>query len=129
MKKLLMIIPLVILLCFTFSCQKQGEEVDIEAEKAKVQSVLNQYSKVWETEDIELFSKIFSQEENMVVFDGMSSIRYVGWEAWKELILEYFKSFEEVDISFRDQVMKVHASGDVAWISCIEDGNFIYQGQ
>ncbi len=31
MKKLLMVIPLVILLCFTFSCQ-QGEEVDAEKE-------------------------------------------------------------------------------------------------
>ena len=32
MKKLLMIIPLVILLCLTFSCQKQGEEVAAEKE-------------------------------------------------------------------------------------------------
>lgn len=30
MKKLLMVIPLVILLCFTFSCQKQGEDVTEE---------------------------------------------------------------------------------------------------
>ncbi len=38
MKKLLMIISLVILLCFTFSCQHEGEEtaeeptVDVEAD-------------------------------------------------------------------------------------------------
>jgi ketosteroid isomerase-like protein len=45
MKKLLMIIPLVILLCFTFSCQ-QGEEVaeepavDIEAEEAAIRETM-----------------------------------------------------------------------------------------
>ena len=48
MKKLLMIIPLVFLLCLTFSCQKQAEEVaeepvvDVEAEKANIQSVFDQ---------------------------------------------------------------------------------------
>jgi len=40
-KKLLMIIPLVILLCFAFSCQKQGEEV---AEETVVDAVDNAIS-------------------------------------------------------------------------------------
>jgi len=38
MKKLLMIIPLVILLCFTFSCQKQGEEVAEEGEEVQIET-------------------------------------------------------------------------------------------
>ena len=45
MKKLFMVIPLVFLLCFTFSCQK-GEEVaeepvvDVEAEKAAIRETM-----------------------------------------------------------------------------------------
>jgi len=39
MKKLLMIIPLVILLCFTFGCQKQAEEV---AEEVGVKALSNE---------------------------------------------------------------------------------------
>ncbi len=49
MKKLLTVIPLVILLCFTFGCQQKGEEVseeaviDIEAEKAAVKTMLDEW--------------------------------------------------------------------------------------
>jgi len=132
----IIIIPLIFLLCFTVSCQQQGEKareeaaiVDIEAEKAKVQSVLNQYVKAWEIEDIELLSKIFSQDDDMVTFDGNIAKRFVGWEAWKERLQEHFESYENVDISFRDQIIKVHAASNVAWLSCILDANFLLQGQ
>jgi hypothetical protein len=45
MKKLICVIPSVLLLCFTFACQKQGEEVakesevNVEADVAPHQSV------------------------------------------------------------------------------------------
>jgi len=55
MKKLLMIIPLVFLLCFAFGCQKKAEEakptVDIEAEKSAVKALIDDWIKCIETED------------------------------------------------------------------------------
>jgi len=36
---------------------------------------------------------------------------------------------EVKDISFRDVVIKIHASGKIAWLSCYEDWNYIEQGQ
>jgi hypothetical protein len=82
MKKLLKISPLVILLCFTPGCQ-QGEEVseqimeDIESEEVKVQLILDQYIKALTTKNMELLSEIFAQDEDMVMFDGNISERFV----------------------------------------------------
>ena len=60
MKKLFMVLPLVFLLCFTFSCQ-QGEEVaeepvvDVEADIAAIESLTNQVMNAWNEGDFEAF--------------------------------------------------------------------------
>jgi len=104
-----------------------AEQVDIEAEKAKVQSVLDQYVQAFETEDMELMSKIFAHDEDMVAVGAGG--RWVGWEKWKEEFIEAFESFDDIDISVMNQVIKVHVSGNVAWFSEIEDWNFVAQGE
>jgi hypothetical protein len=134
MKKLLMIIPLVFLLCFTFSCQQKGEEVaeepavDVEAEKANVKLVMEQYVKAWKTLDMDLYSSIFSHAEDLVIFN-VDKERTVGWEALKEGVLKSFEQYKDVEATFRDVVIDVHVSGGVAWLSCLEDWNYVFQGE
>jgi uncharacterized protein (TIGR02246 family) len=68
-KKLLMIIPLVILICFTFSCQ-QGEEVaekarpvvDIEADITAIKEMLNQYAVAVNTGDFDLWISLWADD-------------------------------------------------------------------
>ena len=126
MKKLLMIIPLVILLCFNFSCQ-QSEEVaeeavvDIEAEKAAAKAVLDEWIKCIETEDMELFLRIIAHDDDMVSFGTDAAEHWVGWESIKESVQKQFESVENADISIRELVIKVHNSGEVAWVSCLMD--------
>lgn len=134
MKKLLMIISLVILLCFTFSCQQQGEEVaaeepavDIEAEKANIRTVFDQYAEAWKSSNIDYFSKIFSHDADMVIFD--TETRYDGWEAWQERLQNSFDLIDDVNITFRDYSIKVHPSGTIAWLSAFEDATWISQDQ
>ena len=135
MKKLLFILPLVILLCFTFSCEKEDDDVaeepvvDIESEKANVQAVLDQYTKAWETLDFEMFSKAFSHDDDLVIFSATPNKRYIGWEEFKDDVQKSFMEIENVEITFRDITIKVHASGNIAWLSCLEDWEFIYQGE
>jgi len=127
MKKLLMIITLVILLCFTFSCQKQGEEVaeepviDIEAEKAAVKTVLEEWIQCFETEDMELASKIIAPDDDLVVFGTDAAEHFIGWELFKESLQKQFDAAENVDASIIEELVKVHKSGEVAWISCLLD--------
>jgi len=106
-----------------------AEKVDIEAEKAKVQSVLDQLVQAWETEDMEMVSKIFAHDDDMVTFGTTAADRFVGWEAYKEFYIEWFEAVENIDVSVRDQVIKVHASGKVAWFSEIMDWNLVAQDE
>lgn len=107
------------------------EKVNIEAEKVKIQSILDQYVQAWKTEDIEMFAKIFAQDEDMVVVFTDKAEPFIGWDSFKEALNKWFESSEpgSTNVSFRQQAIKVNASGNVAWLSCIEDGNFIYQDQ
>jgi uncharacterized protein (TIGR02246 family) len=133
MKKLFMIIPLIFLLCFTFSCQQQVEEVaeepvvDVEAEKANIQTVFDQYAEAWKASNIDLFSEIFSHDADMVIFDTQT--RYDGGEAWKERIQNSFDLIDDVNVTFRDYSIKVHPSGTVAWLSAIEDATWTSEDQ
>jgi uncharacterized protein (TIGR02246 family) len=132
MKKFLTIFPLVILLCFTFSCQQGGEVaeepvVDVEAEKANIQSVFDQYVKAWKTLNIDLFAEIFSHDADMVIFDAET--RYDGWEAWQERLQNSIELIEDVNVTFREYSIKVHPSGTIAWLSAFEDATWTLEGQ
>jgi len=118
-----------ILVLFTVTLLAMGacaEQVDIEAEKAKIQSVLDQLVQAWETEDMEMISKIWAHDEDMVIFSVYAGAdRFVGGEAYKEFYIEWLEAVENIDVSVRDQVIKVNASGNTAWFSEIEDWNWV----
>jgi len=122
--KNLLILSLVVAFLAISACTKK---VDIEAEKAEIKSVLDQWDQAYETEDMELLSKIFAHDDDMVHFGTVA--RNVGWESSKERHQKDFDSLEDMDVSVRDQVIKVHDSGRVAWFSEILDWNFVVQGQ
>jgi len=104
-------------------------QVDLEAEKAKVKTVVDQFTQVWETEDVELFSRIMAHDADMVNFGSDAPEHFVGWEALKEAVEQMFPSFENTKIAVKDQVIKVHPSGHVAWFSQIWDWDLVVGGQ
>ena len=116
---------LVILLVLFFSC---AENVDIEAEKTAVKSILNQYLRAWASDDVDLFSEIISHDNDMVNYWTMASDRFVGWEELKKKFQEpawFSDSKFEVD----HQVIKVHSSGKVAWFSEVINWDYFSQEQ
>ena len=136
MKKLLMVISLVLVLCFVFSCQ-QGEEVaeevepvvDLEAEKTSVKAVIDQFTQSIEVEDIELFSKLHAHDADMVIFGTDAAENFVGWETWKDAMSRMFESFEESEISVNDLSIKVNETGKAAWATAIYDWTLKTMGE
>ncbi len=132
MKKLFMILPLVLVLCFAYGCQ-QGEEVaeepvvDVEAERANIQKVFDQYAEAWKTSNIDLFSEIFSHDADMVIFDTQT--RYDGGEAWLERLQNSLALIEDVNVTFREYSIKIHPSGTIAWLSAFQDATWTLEGQ
>ncbi len=123
-----MVIPLVFLFFFTFGCQQPAEVAeatkpgaDIEVEKAAVKALIDDFVTCWETEDMELFSKIFAHDDDMVMFGTDAAEHFVGWEPMKEAMLKQFDAAENVQVETRELSIKVHKSGEVAWVSFLMD--------
>ena len=132
MKKLFMIFPLVFLLCLTFGCQK-AEEVaeepvaDVEAEIENVKAVLNRAVSAYNSLDAESYLENYCQDNDMVLFGDIS--RIVGFEAFKEGVPKSFEQYDSAEVSYRDEVIKMHSSGEVSWLTCYLDLKSVSQGE
>lgn len=104
-------------------------KVDIASEETQVNTVIDQVIEVMETENMELFSKIFAHDADMVIFGTDASERVVGYDALKAVMEEQFAATENSSLSVRDRTIKVHDSGEVAWFSEIIDWDMVFQGQ
>ena len=129
MKKLLTIIPLVILLCFTFSCQK-GEEVaeepvvDVEAEREAVLAVNAEFLEALKAKDIERTMSVFAEEAMKVVYND-NTFRD------KEGIRKFFEWFFEAGWNPNVIVEKIDVSqsGDLAYLLVKLDHSRIKEDQ
>jgi ketosteroid isomerase-like protein len=136
--RLVLVLPLALLLCLTFGCQRKTEEVavkaaapvvNLEAEKAAVKTAVDQYWQSMKSKDMEAFSRVMAHDPDMVNFGTDAAERFVGWEPLKEAIERQNKSVDFEVVSTRDEVIKVHSSGEVAWVSEIGDAKGKTQGQ
>jgi uncharacterized protein (TIGR02246 family) len=136
--RVVLVFPLALLLCLAFGCQKKPEEaavkamvpvVNLEAEKTAVKAVIDQYMQSWKTKDMEAFSKVVAHDSDMVNFGTDAAERWVGWESLKDSMERQNKSINFEVISIRDEVIKVHNSGEVAWVSATCDAKGKAQGQ
>jgi len=124
MKNILLLLFGIAFLTFT-SCEIK---VDIEKDTDDIKSVLNQYNKAFETEDMDLLSNIVAHDNDMVCFGTDAAERWVGWESLKESLQKQFDACENTKISVKDQVIKMSQSADVAWYSYIMDAQTEIQG-
>ena len=105
------------------------QKVDIEAEKAKVKSVVDQFEQFWETEDMDLLARIMAHDADMVNYGSDAAEHFVGWEALKESVEKMLPSLENTKITVKDQVIKVHPPGNVAWFSEVWDWDLVVEGK
>lgn len=111
MKKLLMVIPLVFLLCFAFACQKKAEKAEFE--KLKAQAAAEEQNK-------ELIIRLIEEMDkgNFDIFDELSSDDYICHFSWipEPLSREARKQFTKATmVSFPDfnhRIEDVIAQGD-----------------
>ncbi len=98
-----------------------NQRADIGTEKANVKKVVDQFAQFWETEDMELLSIIMSHDADMVNYGSDADEIFVGWDDFRESVEKMLPALENTRIKVRDQVIKVHTSGNVAWFSEIWD--------
>ena len=121
MKKLIVFLSVVVL----FSLNACTEKINLEAEKEKARTVLEQYHKALEIEDMEMISTLYAHDDDIVQFNDVGKV--IGWEVIKADFQNWFEIADSINFTFRDEIIKVHDSGNAAWISFIQDGNIIYR--
>jgi len=100
-----------IVFMLTMSCQ---QKVDIQAEKTAIQSVLDDYVKSVENEDMELYGKTVAHDTAMVNF-GTFGQPIVGWAALEKVIAEQNKALSQTTITVSNVKIEVAKSGKFAW--------------
>ncbi|MBT8395582.1 MAG: nuclear transport factor 2 family protein, partial [Gemmatimonadetes bacterium] len=72
-------------------------------------------------EDIALFDAAFSQDSDMVIFGTDAAEYWVGHDTARESLAFQLEVFEDTESTVRNQVVKVHDSGEVAWFTEMMD--------
>ena len=97
MKKFLMVIPLVFLLCFTFSCQ-QGKEVAEEGTKIDLNLIADNIVKAYTSCDPVAMAKLYNEDAILITAGEQEPVR--GRKAIEEYLVAAFKPFSEMEIEF-----------------------------
>jgi uncharacterized protein (TIGR02246 family) len=93
--------------------------VNLEAEKASIKSVLNNYVRAVENDDIESYGKVLAHDPDMVNFGTDASERVVGWDALKKAMQAQFLAMPRSRITVSDVTVNVLAGGRVAWATSL----------
>jgi predicted ester cyclase len=100
MKKLLTIIPLVILICFTFSCQRQAEEGITEEE---VQAFTDGVLEMWNEANLKIVDEVYAPE--IVRHDCGVPEDIVGIENVKNYLENLFNAFPDLHITVDETIV------------------------
>lgn len=93
--------------------------VNVEAEKAAIRSVLDNYVKAVESEDIELYGKVVANDPDMVNFGTDASERIVGWDALRKTIQAQFVALPGTKITVSDVTVNILSGGRSAWATSL----------
>ena len=100
-----------------------------KAEEVAVKTVVDQFAQAWETEDMTLFSRVMAHDADMVNFGTDAAEHFVGWEALRDAAGKMFPAFEKTKLTVKEQVIKIHSSGNAAWFSELVDWDLLVEGK
>jgi steroid delta-isomerase-like uncharacterized protein len=100
MKKTIMVIPLVFLLCFTFGCQQQGEEGITEED---VQAFTNSVLEMWNEANITIVDEVYAPE--IVRHDCGIPEDIEGLENVKNHLENFFNAFPDLNITVDETIV------------------------
>jgi steroid delta-isomerase-like uncharacterized protein len=105
MKKLLMIIPLAILLCFAFGCQKQAtEEAPEGISEEEAQRIAEQMLEIFNAGNLALVDEIF--DPGFVRHDRALPEDIVGLDAFKAYVTSLRTAYPDFAATIDEQIVK-----------------------
>jgi steroid delta-isomerase-like uncharacterized protein len=96
MKKLLMILPLVLLLCFTFVCQKAEEEAEEVKAELDLKPIADKLIEVFNAHDAAALAQLYSEDQVTFCSGVPEPVR--GRKAKEEFVGGFFTAFPDLKI-------------------------------
>ena len=95
------IVSLILMLCFTFSCQQEGEKADIEKE-VKVHAITKVIEKAWNKGDLDVLDEIYAADfvQHRAPFPD-----YEGLDAYKEYIEATRKAYPDLKFTIKEIIV------------------------
>ena len=100
---------------------EEAPPVDLVAEEAAAKAVVDMWMEMWIDQDISLFDQAFAHDSDMVTFGTDAAEYWVGYEAARESLEFQVGVYEDTEGVTRNQDIKVHSSGQVAWFTEMGD--------
>jgi len=109
----------------------QAPEVNVEAEKARIEEVVKASIGWAQTKDTDLLYSCFANDEDLFWFTPESAGTTHGFESFKQTVGNVFlnDAFKAIRFEVRDLKINLSRSGDVAWYSCMLDDENEWNGQ
>jgi ketosteroid isomerase-like protein len=124
--KTLVILTVLLLLAFTGCAPK----ADVQADKAAVRAIVDSLMIATQTNNLDIFARIFSHDADNVFFGTDSAEHFVGYESLIDATKRNFASVEPgSQMPLRDVVVGVSKGGNAAWVSYLCDYKGKSQGQ
>lgn len=109
-----LIIPfLLITPLFFISCS--DSQFNMEAERAEVLKVLDNFNQAHENRDLELLLKCFSDKPDIVILGTDENELWVDKNSMGESQKRAYETFSTVKLSVRDKILKMCKTGGQAW--------------
>jgi ketosteroid isomerase-like protein len=96
---------------------------------AGAKAVVDQFNKIFESEDMAAFDRVFAHDADAVSFGTDAAERFVGYDALRKSVEAQFASFDGSKLTVRDEVVKASRGGDAAWFSEVVDWDTKAGGQ
>lgn len=119
MSKILLIPPIILLVSFTgiFSCRQEGELI---SQRSAVVETITLLLLAYETEYIELLSRIVARDENTICFGTGPYEYYSGWDSWKTAHTDKWGKDQKIRITSTDLRISIPGNGIIAWFTDVE---------
>lgn len=92
---------------------------NVEAETTAIKSVLDNYVKAVETEDLGLYETVVDHDPNMVNFGTDVSERIVGWDDLRRAMQSQFATLKGATIAVSDVTATLAPEGRFAWATSL----------
>lgn len=93
----------------------------ISPDVAEVKGVVDQFSRMWETQDMDIFDELIANDSDIVIIGTDRAEFIIGFDDYRDTRMRQFDSFNNVEHSVKEQTIHVSDQGNVGWFTTIYD--------